>query len=113
MYAENPHLRASGVDSADQGSVSGSVKSDRFDYAEAVDTTSSLSTPTSSNYWDHDHFSKDSLGDTVIHLDKVSSSVPSNSRSCTPAHLSAHSALFFCFTCNLSSCLNSNHFPYI
>ena len=76
LYARSPHSRLrqtapQGLQQEDLGSVSGSVKSDRFDYVEPVDTTSSMSTPTSSNYWDNDPFAKDSLGDTVIHLDKV------------------------------------------
>ena len=41
-----------------------------FDYTEPADDTSSMSTPNSNSYWDHP-FLKDSLGDTVIHLDQV------------------------------------------
>ena len=43
-----------------------------FDYTEPAEDTSSMSTPNS--YWDHP-FLKDSLGDTVIHLDQVESGV--------------------------------------
>ena len=46
-----------------------SLKNDKFDYVEAAVTTSSLSTPT--NDVGESPFSRDSLGDTVIHLDKV------------------------------------------
>ena len=51
----------------------GSVQSDRFDYAENVETTSSMSTPTSGPgaHWGDNPFAQDSLGDTVIHLDQV------------------------------------------
>ena len=52
--------------SAAQGN---SLKNDKFDYAEMAATTSSLSTPTNDN--GESPFSRDSLGDTVIHLDKV------------------------------------------
>lgn len=41
---------------------------DRFDYAERVDSISSLSTPNSAA---ENPFAKEELGDTVIHLDKV------------------------------------------
>ena len=46
-----------------------SVNNDKFDYAEVAATTSSLSTPTNDD--GESPFSRDSLGDTVIHLDKV------------------------------------------
>ena len=46
----------------------GSLKNDKFDYAEQAADTSSLSTPTNEN---ESPFSRDSLGDTVIHLDQV------------------------------------------
>ena len=52
--------------SAAQGN---SLKNDKFDYAEMAVTTSSMSTPTNDN--GESPFSRDSLGDTVIHLDKV------------------------------------------
>ena len=52
--------------SAAQGN---SLKNDKFDYAEMAITTSSMSTPTNDN--GESPFSRDSLGDTVIHLDKV------------------------------------------
>ncbi|XP_060064329.1 pericentriolar material 1 protein-like isoform X2 [Ylistrum balloti] len=45
-----------------------SLQNDQFDYVEAADYDSSLSTP-STSYWDNP-FSQD-LGDTVIHLDKA------------------------------------------
>ncbi|XP_076446756.1 uncharacterized protein LOC143284040 isoform X2 [Babylonia areolata] len=52
------------------GGVRGnSLKNDKFDYAEPAVTTSSLSTPT--NDVGESPFSRDSLGDTVIHLDKA------------------------------------------
>ncbi|KAK2155201.1 hypothetical protein LSH36_246g02074 [Paralvinella palmiformis] len=47
-----------------------SVNSDRFDYAENVDTSSSLSTPTSTDTHSDQPFAGDSLGDTVIHMEK-------------------------------------------
>lgn len=46
-----------------------SLHNDQFDYVETADYDSSLSTP-STSYWDNP-FSQE-LGDTVIHLDKVS-----------------------------------------
>lgn len=46
-----------------------SLKNDKFDYAENALTTSSLSTPT--NDVGESPFSRDSLGETVIHLDKA------------------------------------------
>ena len=52
--------------SAAQGN---SLKNDKFDYAEMAVTTSSMSTPTNDN--GESPFSRDSLGETVIHLDKV------------------------------------------
>lgn len=53
---------------------SGSLKDDEYDYQEQAEVTSSVSTPTqSSSYWDNP-FASDSLGETVIHLDKVSCS---------------------------------------
>ncbi|KAL8569320.1 hypothetical protein ACOMHN_024268 [Nucella lapillus] len=51
------------------GARGNSLKNDKFDYAEAALTTSSLSTPT--NDVGESPFSRDSLGDTVIHLDKA------------------------------------------
>jgi hypothetical protein len=39
-----------------------------YDYVEAVDSGSSLSTPNSGN---HEPFASEFLGETVIHLDKV------------------------------------------
>ena len=48
-----------------------SLQNDPFDYEENADNDSSLSTP-SNSYWDSP-FNLDSLGDTVIHLDKVQS----------------------------------------
>ncbi|XP_069131168.1 pericentriolar material 1 protein-like [Argopecten irradians] len=45
-----------------------SLQNEQFDYVEAADYDSSLSTP-SASYWDNP-FSQD-LGDTVIHLDKA------------------------------------------
>lgn len=53
--------------------ASGSLRNGTFDYAEKVENTSSLSTP-STSLWDSP-FAQDSLGDTVIHFDKVSESV--------------------------------------
>lgn len=47
----------------------GSLKNSKFDYTEAAVSTSSVSTPT--NEVGESPFSRDSLGDTVIHLDKV------------------------------------------
>ncbi|KAK7496607.1 hypothetical protein BaRGS_00012259 [Batillaria attramentaria] len=46
-----------------------SLKNDKFDYVENAATTSSLSTPT--NDVGESPFSRDSLGETVIHLDKA------------------------------------------
>ena len=51
-----------------------SLQNDPFDYEENADNDSSLSTP-SNSYWDSP-FNQDSLGDTVIHLDKVKSPPP-------------------------------------
>jgi hypothetical protein len=48
-----------------------SIQNNPFDYEENADNDSSLSTP-SNSYWDSP-FAQDSLGDTVIHLDKVCS----------------------------------------
>ena len=79
MYAQNPNLfRELGLGTASERStsmksssqVAGSIRSDRFDYMENVETTSSLSTPPSTGYWESP-FNQESLGDTVIHLDKV------------------------------------------
>lgn len=39
-----------------------------YDYAEAVESGSTLSTPNSTN---HEPFASEFLGETVIHLDKV------------------------------------------
>ncbi|PVD34338.1 hypothetical protein C0Q70_05609 [Pomacea canaliculata] len=47
----------------------GSLKNSKFDYTEAAVSTSSVSTPT--NEVGESPFSRDSLGDTVIHLDKA------------------------------------------
>ncbi|CAH1776394.1 unnamed protein product [Owenia fusiformis] len=64
-------LNAGNVSKSEQSaSQQGSVRSDKFDYAENVETTSSLSTPPSTGYWESGGFSQD-LGDTVIHLDKA------------------------------------------
>lgn len=46
-----------------------SLHNNPFDYEENADNDSSLSTP-SNSYWDSP-FAQDSLGETVIHLDKV------------------------------------------
>ncbi|XP_056010025.1 pericentriolar material 1 protein-like isoform X3 [Ostrea edulis] len=46
-----------------------SIQNNPFDYEENADNDSSLSTP-SNSYWDSP-FAQDSLGDTVIHLDKA------------------------------------------
>ncbi|XP_013397504.1 pericentriolar material 1 protein isoform X3 [Lingula anatina] len=48
---------------------SGSIRSDRYDYVERADTSSTMSTPPSGTYWDSP-FAQD-LGETVIHLDKA------------------------------------------
>lgn len=48
----------------------GSLNNEQFDYAENADNESPLSTP-SNSYWESP-FAQDSLGDTVIHLDKAS-----------------------------------------
>ncbi|KAH3829898.1 pericentriolar material 1 protein-like isoform X2 [Dreissena polymorpha] len=48
---------------------SGSMKNDQFDYQEPADEDSSVSTP-SNSYWDSP-FNQDSLGETVVHLDKT------------------------------------------
>ena len=42
-----------------------------YDYAENVESGSSLSTPTSSHTDEFSPFASEGLGDTVIHLDKV------------------------------------------
>ncbi|XP_071088447.1 pericentriolar material 1 protein-like isoform X2 [Haliotis cracherodii] len=49
--------------------ASGALRNGTFDYAEKVENTSSLSTP-STSLWDSP-FAQDSLGDTVIHFDKA------------------------------------------
>ncbi|XP_046569046.1 pericentriolar material 1 protein-like isoform X4 [Haliotis rubra] len=49
--------------------ANGSLRNGTFDYAEKVENTSSLSTP-STSLWDSP-FAQDSLGDTVIHFDKA------------------------------------------
>ena len=67
-----------------------------FDYAENVDTTSSLSTPNSSAYWDNP-FAKESLGDTVIHLDKV---LKTDSNACIKDPFSFYLALHLKFRNN-------------
>ena len=59
----------------------GSLKNDEFDYQEVPEISSSISTP-SNSYWDSP-FAQDSLGETVIHLDKVSITLPSNCISST------------------------------
>lgn len=48
----------------------GSLKDDKYDYQEQAEITSSVSTP-SNSYWESP-FNQDSLGETAIHLDKVS-----------------------------------------
>lgn len=47
----------------------GSMKNDKYDYQEQAEVTSSVSTP-SNSYLDNP-FADDSLGETVIHLDKT------------------------------------------
>jgi len=44
----------------------------RFDYLENVEMTSSQSTPSTSSSHLESPFARESLGDTVIHMDKVS-----------------------------------------
>ena len=44
----------------------------RFDYLENVEITSSQSTPSTSSSHLESPFARESLGDTVIHMDKVS-----------------------------------------
>lgn len=93
LYAQNPNLAPkAGV--GEEAPSMGSKGMDSFDYAEAVDTTSSMSTPNSSNYWDSP-FAKDSLGDTVIHLDKVFKSSFSTLR--TLVQIETFIFLFFLF----------------
>ena len=48
-----------------------SIHSDRFDYAENVETTSSMSTPSTGDSNLDNPFAGETLGDTVIHLDSV------------------------------------------
>ncbi len=66
MYGRNPRLLQSLSPAEQRGSLP--RDRDRFDYVEQVDTVSTLSTPNSTT---ENPFSKESLGDTVIHLDKV------------------------------------------
>ncbi|XP_060554771.1 pericentriolar material 1 protein-like isoform X2 [Ruditapes philippinarum] len=47
----------------------GSLKNDKYDYQEPAEIDSSVSTP-SNSFWDNP-FNSDSLGETVIHLDKT------------------------------------------
>ncbi|XP_053399542.1 pericentriolar material 1 protein-like isoform X2 [Mercenaria mercenaria] len=47
----------------------GSLKNDKYDYQEQAEVTSSVSTP-SNSFWDNP-FASDSLGETVINLDKT------------------------------------------
>ncbi len=54
-----------------QGGAAAAARRERFDYAEQVDTLSSMSTPNSTAELSNP-FAKEPLGDTVIHLDKVS-----------------------------------------
>ncbi|XP_064636213.1 pericentriolar material 1 protein-like isoform X3 [Lineus longissimus] len=55
---------------ADLSQQSDSLQEDQYDYIENVNSVSSLSTPTSTTGWENP-FAQDSLGDTVIHLDKA------------------------------------------
>ncbi len=103
LFRRNPHLlvKLQAAQQREMASVqSTSVRSEEeqggFDYAETVDTTSSLSTPNSSSLWDTSNpFSKDSLGDTVIHLDKVLLVVINSPRKLSVNHCLHH----FCRFC--------------
>ncbi|XP_074651990.1 pericentriolar material 1 protein-like isoform X3 [Tubulanus polymorphus] len=49
---------------------SGSLRNEFYDYTEKVESISTMSTPTSTSAWDNP-FAQETLGNTVIHLDKA------------------------------------------